>query len=511
MNLIKTLSLLTTCMLIVLQISHAAYDIGNRKQLFIDHKFIEESEGVTLQMNPPVKHGKVMPGTNSWENGIISGAGTLIEDGGKYRLWYTAMPASNLLIDDVKFRLCYAESEDGINWEKPNLGLYEWKGSKANNIIMETKVENGGGVFLDPTAPPDERYKLLALMSAKREKRPHGKAPDGDGLYIYTSPDGLHWKLHPKNMFPFHSDTVNMALYDDRTDKYLAFVRTWAPMRRVGVVETGNIMKPWPYDRSIKPSDRWSPDDTPPPSYEIPDAFGVDEEDPEELDHYTSAVVKYPWADDAYFMFPSAYLHFPNPPEGKFRNDGPLDLQMAVSRDGRKYHLVSRFPYIELGIKGAADSGAHYMYIGMLRSGDKVYQYYGGYDYTHGAYKGFPETKHRGGMFMTSQRLDGFISADVDHTGGSLITPAVIFEGKRLVLNMNASATGEVLVELRDENGQPIEGFSFEDADSLYMNDVAKTVTWRKGETDVSSLAGKPVQIAFKLRSVKLYGFQFTD
>lgn len=29
----------------------------------------------------------------------------------------------------------YAESSDGINWVKPNLGLVDWKGNKNNNII----------------------------------------------------------------------------------------------------------------------------------------------------------------------------------------------------------------------------------------------------------------------------------------------------------------------------------------------------------------------------------------
>ena len=54
-------------------------------------------------------------------------------------------------------------------------------------------------------------------------------------------------------------------------------------------------------------------------SREIPTAFGYDERDPSPSDHYTSAVVQYPWAADAYFMFPSAYLHYPPPPENAAR------------------------------------------------------------------------------------------------------------------------------------------------------------------------------------------------
>ena len=491
-------------------------DIGAGKQIFIDTKFVEEPQGVVLRMNQPVKHGPVLLGTNSWENGIVTGAGTVIEDGGRFRVWYTACPASGHPL--APFRLCYAESTDGIHWVKPNLGIYEWEGSKANNIIMDSNIENGGGIFLDPKAPPAQRYKLLARLSEKALAKPGhdpqvGNAPNGTGMYIYTSPDGLHWELQPTRVFPFNPDTVNMALYDNRTDKYLAFVRTWiGDQRRVGVVEIPDILKPWPYDEKAPPRElgvhKFARTITV-PSREIPDAYGVDEKDPPNSDHYTSAVVKYPWAEDVYLMFPSPYRHFPEPPASKYRNDGLLDIQMAVSRDGRKFHAASRFPYIELGFPNDRDCGSLYMYIGMLRRGSEIYQYYGGNDWSHGAYEGLPEMRNRGGMMLTRQRLDGFVSVEADEKGGSFVTPEVIFTGAKLALNFNASAMGEVWVELRDAAGRAIEGFSFQDCDSLGGNDVAKIVTWKQGRNDVSALARKPVRVAFKLRTAKLYAFQF--
>src|SRR5580658_6449594 len=107
------------------------YEIGSRKQLFIDDRFVEQADGVGLHMNPPAKLGAVFAGTRSWEDGMVTGAGTVVEDAGKFRLWYTATPASNRLIERNQFRLCYAESGDGVHWAEPNLGLYEWRGSKA--------------------------------------------------------------------------------------------------------------------------------------------------------------------------------------------------------------------------------------------------------------------------------------------------------------------------------------------------------------------------------------------
>lgn len=475
--------------------------VGSGKQLFVDKKFIRADSGIELRMNPPVKMGVVLTADRAWETGWISGAGTVLEDGGVYRMWYMAMPRVQSFEDD-RFRLCYAESKDGVNWQKPNLGIYDWRGSKANNILIETSIENAGGVFIDPKAPPQERYKLVGILPKR------SNPPEGDGLYVYTSADGLRWKLNPKRVMPFHSDTVNMAFFDTRIQKYVAFLRTWDPLRKVGRVETDDIMQPWPFDKNVPPSRIWK-SDVFPASREIPMAFGYDEQDPKPSDHYTSAVVQYPWADDAYFMFPSAFLHFPPPPKSRFKSDGPLDIQMAISRDGKLFQRVERAPYIELGLSGSRDGGSLYMFIGMIRHGDELYQYYGGVRHTHGAFVGYPEIDSVGSIFQVVQRPDGFVSVNAPMSGGSFNTPPLRFEGNRLMLNLNGSAMGEVLVELQDEKGAPRKGYSFADCDPIHGNHLQKIVTWN-GSSDLQALSSQPGQLAFKLRSVKLYAFQFS-
>src|ERR1700722_11629448 len=109
------------------------------------------------------------------------------------------------------------------------------------------------GVFIDTKSAPSERKKIFGLLLERDARSPDGEAPDGSRLYMYTSPDGLRWTLHPRKVFPFDPDTLNMALYDDRTGKYLAYVRTWNPLRRVGVVEIDDMMQPWPYDKGVPP------------------------------------------------------------------------------------------------------------------------------------------------------------------------------------------------------------------------------------------------------------------
>jgi len=305
---------------------------------------------------------------------------------------------------------------------------------------------------------------------------------------------------------------MNMALYDRRTDKYLAYVRTWNPLRRVGVVETDDLMRPWPYDTSVPPrAAHGLPGPVNAPTSHIPDAFGTDKDDPANTDFYTSAAVVYPWADDVYLMFPSFYRHYPEPPAGKFHNGGVLDTDIAVSRDGRKFHRGSRRPYIGLGPEGSLDSRGTYMLLGMLRHDGEIYQYYGGHDTEHGDIRPPVGVKHGGGIFLVVQRLDGFISLDAQAEGGTFSTPALTFKGSKLRLNMDASALGQIRVEIRDAAGRPVPGFTFADSDALNLNDVEKTVTWRNGNSDVAALAGKPVHLAFQMRTAKLYAFQFGD
>lgn len=74
---------------------------------------------------------------------------------GRYRMWYLCMPRD----DERASYVCYAESADGENWERPELGLVEFAGSKANNIVADRRDYGLESVFRDPVAPPETRYK----------------------------------------------------------------------------------------------------------------------------------------------------------------------------------------------------------------------------------------------------------------------------------------------------------------------------------------------------------------
>jgi len=461
--------------------------VSDHAQLLIDHRFIASSRNVELRMNPPVKRGPVLVRDKPWEAGDIGFCVSVIPWQDAFHLFYMARGA------DGEIRHCYARSADGITWEKPNLGLIEYEGSKDTNIVLTGVVEST--VFLDPVAPPEARFKTVSAM--------YWPDPERAGLYIHTSPDGLHWTMSDRRVFPLSPDTANQAFYDTRLGRYVADIRLWNPMRKVGRVEMDDITQPWPFTPSGKPYHIWGPASIPVSSTEVPTVFGYDEADPVPSDHYNAACIQYPFADDAYFMFPSAYRHFPEPPVGKYGNDGLLDIQMAVSRDGEHWTRLSRGPYVPLGLEGEVDWGQLYMAVGMVRSGPRLYQYYGGYDTTHGA-----PIQDDGAICRLEQRLDGFVSADFAYEGGELTTPPISFTGSALHLNLNASALGTGRVEILDEAGALIPGYALDDCDAIGGNSVDRTVTWR-GQSDVSVLQGRAVQLRFVMRATKLYSFRF--
>ncbi len=62
--------------------------------------------------------------------------GSVIQDGGRYRMWYVAWDdEAKSKSPSARWRAAYAESTDGVTWVKPELGLVEFRGSRENNLV----------------------------------------------------------------------------------------------------------------------------------------------------------------------------------------------------------------------------------------------------------------------------------------------------------------------------------------------------------------------------------------
>ena len=467
--------------------------LGTAKQLLFDDALVEAKEGFTTTMNPAARtNTPVLAPEKPWESHGCSNP-TVMLDEGVYKMWYSANG------EDGVPRDCYATSTDGIHWERPNIGLIDYQGSRENSIISLNL--NHGSIFKDPSAEPERRFKCIlgagkydyvSVYGGGARFRYDENPPETwhygsvGGLY---SPDGIHWTPCEKLIMPWYTDTRNVAFWDDRLQKYVAYVR-WNEYLRA---EDGAQRGSFDY-RAIARSESADFENFPVPEKILEPDF----DDPEDADMwggglYDTAAVKYPLADDAYFIFTAAYYH----------TTDALDIQLATSRDG--IHFTRwREPFVRLGPAGAFDSMMLYMGVGVLPIGDELRLYYTGYDQPHDKVTG---EEYRPAIGSALLRLDGFVSQDAGGQGGWLTTLPFTFEGDHLEVNMDGSARGWLKVEILDEGMQPLKGFTEADADRLGGSSTAQTVTWN-GEQDLSALKGQTVRLRFVGQSVKLYAFQ---
>ena len=122
-----------------------------RRILFLEPKEIDDMDNVQLRVNSPEDQRIILSADRPWENMFIAFYLTVIEEDGKLRMWYTCRDAERY------GGVAYAESTDGVHWEKPDLGIVEYKGSKHNNLVGIPSLE--GTVFVDPQASPEAKYK----------------------------------------------------------------------------------------------------------------------------------------------------------------------------------------------------------------------------------------------------------------------------------------------------------------------------------------------------------------
>ena len=520
-------------------------DAGSRKQLFIDYKFIESAEGVTLTMNPPFRTGEILIKADApWESQMVIGSySSVIKENGKIRVWYDVLDKHHEPHQNPDFMgVAYAESTDGIHFEKPRLGIVEYNGSRQNNLVFPTdptKLAVGGGsVAIDenPACPPAERYKSWQKIYPTRGtgiRGPHR---------IFVSPDGIHWTLSEKLMTGLHAaDTQPTWFWDPRLKRYVGYSREWAgfsPTRkfRLASYNESDDMYNWrsmqivlspdetDFSADIRPlvepdkmtviKETWLPRQTEAATTQKT----ADSKDPyadqvpmpgTPLDIYGPGVFRYSDAEDVYVSLMSTFNHWDNRVPDSWPDTGTVRL--AVSRDGRHFQNPGgRQPFLRLGPAGSFDSRWVWALPRPVRMGNELWVYYFGGNHDHAGRldPDAPGGADLNGISRAVMRADGFVSADFDYAGGSLITPPLKFEGSRLELNIDTGGGGVGRVEIFDADGAPIDGFTLADADQLSTNTVHAVVSWR-GKKDLAALAGRPIRLHFKMRATKLYAFQF--
>lgn len=430
-------------------------------ELFVDRHRIGSTSGVDLRMHAPRWAEPAIRFDRPWE-GSTSAYVTVFEDDGLYRMYYRG--SSSL---DSSEQTCYAESDDGVEWRKPDLGLFDWQGSMRNNIVWRGVGTHNFTPFKDrrPGVPDGERYKAVGRGTGRKNT-----------LHAFVSADGLRWSpIAGEPVFTEgRFDSQNLAFWDAIRGKYRCYFRTpYQGVRGIGVVESDDF-RHWAESRLI----------------------ALDPPDPEHF--YTNATIPYSRDPAFYLAFPKRY--FPQRRRLVEHSTGGIsEAVMLSSRDGLHFDRTFMEAWIRPGRdrRNWGDRSTMTAW-GLLRTAADELSVYVSQHYRF-------NTAH---MLRGTLRVDGFASAHAGYAGGELVTTPVSVEGRQLVLNYATGAGGSVRLELQAESREPLAGFELAEGEELYGDSIAEPYRWKSGG-DLSSLAGRRVRIRFAMKDCDLYSYRF--
>lgn len=408
--------------------------------------------------------------------GQVGGYSTLLSDGGKLRLWHETY--GHEATCDLKTKICLIESDDGHEWTRPELGLIEYGGTSRNNIVFGFgKPENGGWtgghgatIFLDESAPPGERYKMVFL----------GRNPPEDefiaAVYGAVSPDGASWNLIGRPLLKALSDTQNVCA--KTPEGYRLYLRGWTPSgvaggggRRAVLVSVAEEFRDFSEPMEIlDPPARWGP----------------------LRDIYTTAWQKWP-GTDLELMLPTLYD----------RDTDTTEIHIAVSRDGYTWD----FPTDEPLLGGRRETGTQTVYagVGIVQTGEMEWGIP-----VHVSEKAHNEYMMRKRTIAVARiREDGFTALEADLEGSFSLFPA-LFEGEEIKLNALTRPGGSIRARLltldRDGGPTPEDGYDYGDCEPLSGDIRWRSINW-KGK-NIGQAPKKHYRLEFEIIRGRIHSFR---
>ena len=453
--------------------------LQDRLELFVDGRLVDRMENASLKLHEPRPGNTALVFDRPWE-GRYSAYVTVFQDDDRYRMYYRGHPVAKA--DGAKTEVtCYAESRDGVTFEKPALGLFEVHGTRENNVVLAgmAPFSHNFAPFVDtrPGTPAAEKYKAMAGTKES-------------GLYVFVSADGLHWEkyLEEPVLRDGAFDSQNVAFWSQAEQCYVCYFRTWSKGGWDGY--------------------RWVSRSTSPDLKVWTTPVVMDKGDAPWEHIYTNQTVPYYRAPHIYIALAARFMPGRRAVsvaeaaqfgvEAKYSGDCS-DNVLMTSRGGNRYDRTFLEGFIKPGV-GLADwtSRTNYPVRGIVATSDEEMSFYVQHHY------GQPSNYLRRYVL----RPDGFVSINAPYSGGECVTKPFTFEGDTLVLNFATSAAGFVRVELQEADGKPIKGYTEKDADELLGNRIAYPVSWN-GKSDVSALAGKPIRLRFVLKDADVFSMHF--
>ena len=508
--------------------------IGDNPQLFLDNLIVEASHDVTKTTHQPRKDpaNPLIIKDRPWEHlpYFTCSNHVVLRDSqdGLFKCWYEDLIDHSGRKYLIEARICYAVSEDGLRWEKPELDVHEENGRKTNVVIGgEGGVEqtHSCGVIED-RFPPDPSRRYRAIFS-------HSPPFEGQ-IRAAHSADGIHWQLETESVsFGNLGGAMGDASILDYDPYSRTFITTCRPSRMCSpCLNPRNPMGPtnpgprYPHDFAKQNRRRIFQAESPdmvhwsqPHLVLCPD----DEEDNIDDGFYTMVQCEYS----------GIYLGFLNV---FHRTSNHMDVQLVFSRDRKNWQRANkRQPWLPLGTPDKWDQGMVTSSSAIIEVGDELFFYYGGCSCHHdywiwGPREGLdhPEATDpdliRFGLGLARLRKDGFVSFDAGSVReGMLVTRPFSSEGESLTINAKCGGNGYIKIEVLDQYDEIIEGRSKEACDVFTADSTAHNVTWNgDGSLPVAPMSGggdtiypwksQPQfrKLRFFMKDAELYSFCMT-
>ncbi len=479
--------------------SEAALRVGQQIQLLVDNHVLADWWQLRRVQYRVRKHAAnpILEPDQAWEETARRSAGSFptaaVYDpqSGSFILWYQIEQETGGNV------IGFAQSRDGIHFEKPLLGLVEYGGSKANNVC---RVEPYGKpvwgaihIIQDPRPQPAERRFWAVGLPHWRDGTNRIRRWAG----VAYSADGKTWHMAPGGILEGAGGGNPACLWDPKLDRYVLFHRqlyeTAGGGRYIVRQESSDLIDWTPRQTVFNPmAGRW-------PEVE-------------------SMMI---------FYHQGIYFGLPQMLENDQR--GEVEVHLITSRDGIRWeHPFPDEPFIPRGSPGDFDDMITW-FSQAVAQGDWISFYYGGARYAHNArnWRTMPPERRMNKIGLARVPMDRLMGLRADRGGGAFLTRPLLIEGDELLVN--ADVSDELVVEvlpttipltlytLRDSEGRvryhefegkpgPFAGFSYEDCQPVVGDSQQHRVTWKGG--GLGEFKGQSVRLRFRARHATIFAFQ---
>lgn len=476
---------------------------AERTILLVDDHEVLYRSGTRRFLNPPARHARnpLIAEDKPWELAIGWTSVHRDAETGKYQLWYQAYAGKRTQAKSHECVVCYAESDDGIAFTKPSLGLHAFNGDANNNIVLVGSGVLGdrycNSVIVDPRDPdPARRYKMAFNDWSKDASGAHWA-----GLHVAFSPDGIRWTKQPGAPFfrthyggktvqpPFVSEnpyretrlpdgrvrrqgllpmTLSDAadvIFDPRRKAFVIYGKMW-----IGGPDGGMAWKHGMGRSESKDFLHWSP----------PQLVCAPDDADGALEFHSSPVFIH---RERYFSLNQILNRV---------GGGVMDIELMVSRDGFEWERPFRAPFFIPRSPGQQfDSGTIVSTSTFITHSNEMRFYYGAY--SSGAIGGgtnITGDQQTSGVGLATLPLDRFagIRSEPEPPTLKVKTPPDVgqitfkpldFAGRKEIhLNANA-AGGAVWGELLDADGYRVPGFDKANCVPLKTNALRHPLAWK--------------------------------